>query len=121
MVAVVLLLSTITALCAPAAVAISKDEITTAATSDQLSPKVKSFFSDVLEDAMTRSGAVAQINPSFQSRVTSNGSFEYKFSDFKVESPWKSLFQMETTPFYAQNVVHPVLDLNSFDIQSQGP
>ncbi|MDA1028307.1 MAG: hypothetical protein O3B41_04545 [Bacteroidetes bacterium] len=60
-VAVMLLLSSLTSLLAPAAVAMSQDEMASLVHSTGLSSKVKEFFTDVLEDAMIRSAAVAQI------------------------------------------------------------
>lgn len=121
-VAVVLLLSTLTALCAPAAVAFSKDDIEATASSEGLSAAVKSFFTDVLEDAMTRSSAVAQINPSFQSRVSSSNSKEIPQPDSYVrfKGNW-SLIQAEEDNTTSEFERRPVMAQWSFDIQSRGP
>jgi hypothetical protein len=68
-----LLASTLSGLLAPAVVAMSKDGIASVAHQEGLSSKVKDFFVDVLEDALTRSAAVAQLNSSTPSRVIAGG------------------------------------------------
>jgi len=62
-----------TGLLAPAVVAMSKDEITSTVLQEGLSSEVKDFFVDVLEDALTRSSAVAQLNYSSPNRVVAGG------------------------------------------------
>ncbi len=51
----------------------SQDEITAVSHSTGLSSKVKDFFTDVLEDAMTRSAAVAQITLRSPNETFSDG------------------------------------------------
>ena len=121
-VAIALLFSIATGLFAPAAVAISKDEITSAASAEGLSAKVKSFFTDVLEDAMARSSAVAQINPSFQSRELSKKRPQIvQNSYFLASIGQKSLVLDMDSWRKSVNETTPVAGLGSFDVQSRGP
>ena len=69
-IALTLLLSLFTGLMAPAVVAMSKDELNSAVQTQELPSKVKDFFLDALEDALTRSVSVAHISVNSPNRVS---------------------------------------------------
>ena len=64
-----MLFSMLTGLLAPAAVAMSKDEMKSVVETEGLSSKVKDFLSDALEDALSRSVSVAHLSLSSPNRV----------------------------------------------------
>jgi hypothetical protein len=101
MVAVILLSSTLTGLFAPAAVAMSEDKIAAAAHTSGLSSKVKDFFEDVLEDAMTRSAAVAQITLTTSKNVVARGRVIFVLpssSNFRAEHLFARSVPFEDVP-----------------------
>jgi hypothetical protein len=69
LIALLLLVSVLTGLMAPAAVAMSKDEMLTVVETEGLSSKVKDFLSDALEDALSRSVSVAHFSLTSPNRV----------------------------------------------------
>jgi len=69
LIALLLLVSLVTGLLAPAAVAMSKDEMLTVVKTEGLSSKVKDFLSDALEDALSRSVSVAHFSLTSPNRV----------------------------------------------------
>lgn len=71
--AVLLLASTLAGLLAPAAVAMSRDDIVVAHASEDLASDAKDFFSDVLEDALFRSTVVAQVWSNAPNRIAPGG------------------------------------------------
>lgn len=102
-----MLASLLSGLLAPAAVAMSKDEMKLMVATEGLSSKAKDFFTDALEDALSRTVSVANLSLTSPNRVIAGKrllfvlSGSLNFTDNQNRSLLRPLIQVETMAPYA--------------------